>query len=132
MVSIPEYPFEEFARDFDSVNTEANALAEREFGDVMAILRSYLLRQYPIEGDRMRRGAALWACFLFVAENISGLDAGRIAVHGETASLFPESTFRAVYEVVVGYALDSRRPEPTLREVLRRTAAYKDADLGEQ
>jgi hypothetical protein len=124
IVSFPEYPFAEFARDFDAVNSEVNLSEHCELMGSLMVLREYMHKTYPPSVVRTRRSCALGMCFTFISENIAALDFGPFAIYGRKGSMFSEPVFRAAYEVAGGFALDPRRPEPDLKEFIRRATIY--------
>ena len=117
--SFPEYPFEDFAKDFDAISTEINEIPECDHARAMLVLRSYVQKAYADPAQRTRRGAAVGMCFSFISNHVEDKAFKRFVIQGVQGSLYSEYFFRAIYQIVGGFSLDPTRPQPSVQAVRR-------------
>jgi len=122
--SFPEYPFEDFAQDFDAISTEVNETSECDHASAMLVLRSHMQKTYADPAQRTRRGAVVGMCFSFISNHVEDKAFRRFVVQGVRGSLYSENFFRAIYEVVGGFSLDPTRPQPSVQAVRRCAALH--------
>jgi len=123
--SFPEYPFEDFAKDFDAISSKIDEIQDCDHAGAMLVLRSYFQKAYADPAQRTRRGAAAGMCFSFISNHIEDRAFKRFVVQGVRGSLYSEHFFRAIYEVVGGFSLDPTRPQPSV-EAVRRCAVLHE------
>jgi hypothetical protein len=119
-VSYEDYPLDAFARDFDAVTEASGGAGAGENAGVVPEAHAYIQRTYADPGERTRRGVVLAMCLSFIANHLADRAFRRHVIRGVRGSLFSEPMFRAIYEVVGGFALNLTKEPPSIRAVLRR------------
>ncbi|MFO1450500.1 MAG: hypothetical protein U1F61_20240 [Opitutaceae bacterium] len=119
-VSFAEYPFEAFARDFDAINETSSVPLDDEPVGAPVAMHAYIQRTYAEPMERTRRGAVMGMCFSFIANHVEHRAFKHHVIRGARGSLFSEPLFRAIYEVVGGFALNVTEEKPSVSAVRRR------------
>lgn len=119
-VSYADYPLDAFARDFDAITEASGGSGVAEEAGVVLTAHAYIQRTYADPGERTRRGVVMSMCFSFIANHLADRAFRRHVIRGVRGSLFSEPMFRAIYEVVGGFALTVSKEPPTITAVRRR------------
>ena len=126
IVSLPEYPFEDFLDDFTQVSERAHARQAGNFDSSLAELRGFMKGKYDDPNIFIKRSTALIFCLTYLADHMAEFDVGNNAIKGREESLVSEALLRGIHDVVAAYALNRTRPEPTIGEILRRSRIHEN------
>jgi len=130
-MALYQYPYVEFARDFDAVLPSPNAVALDEMQRLM-LVRRYIRATYPSDVDRAERGGALGMCWAFLCRHMDEFDTGGLAVRGDETSIISEHLLRAVHALICEAALRPSDNWPTPAQVRRLAERYGRDDEGKQ
>jgi hypothetical protein len=118
-----DYPYSDFARDFDAVLPSPNSVALDEMQRLMAV-RRYVRATYPSGVDRVERGAALGMAWDFLCRHMAEFDVSGVAVCGEGGTIISEHLLRAVHAAVCSAVLRPLSELPTPAQVRELAEKY--------
>ncbi len=116
-----DYPYSDFARDFDAVLPSPNSVT-LDYMERLMRVRRYIHATYPSNVDRVERAGALGVAWDFLCEHMAEFDVGGVAVRGQQDSIISEHLLRAVHALVCSAVLElGKRPTPAqVRQLAER------------
>jgi hypothetical protein len=110
----PDYPFDDFAADYDGIHADTS-MARGEFERNVIRVNEHMKARYPDPDERMYKVGRFILIAMYLSERIHDFDRGDYAVYGSerVGALIGEPIIRAVHQIYTSADLsDSKEPSP--------------------